>query len=707
MDFDEQIGPYTDAKVDNIQQQSGVVDTLPALPGLDIDLPDKAITANLDRRIEDSLAYWNDPKGFNLKVSRNHMTMMHLGKQVDESRLYRYQIPYIENEMFVGFETMVAYLTSQAPQPETYPGQDTDSSRILSGDLEKALMAHSEKFNIARLFENAVRDCLNKRLGCIYFEFDPDYGDFGEIIPKSIDPEHLIIDKNARMGENPEFICYLRKTSVEKLITRYPEKEKEILEACGFKYKTLKQMTTEIVYREVWITYYEKGEAKEGCVSYFGTLVLGKYKNPHWIYTKGKFKNFLDMPLKPFIPLNNINDGAHWIDQTSPMEQASLLQDILNKRGRQIMENADTANGIQIFDSAVLTKDDAEMLTGDPNQKIIVNASTQGMKVGDTVMNVLPHQLPAFVINDKIDLRNTIHSIIGTPSQFRGDDSADAKTATENIMIKNQAAGRQDILVRKIDQFATAYFRYLTQMMKVHYTDKHYFVYNGGDGEFDYITMHRGLIEEGVQVSVKSGATLPFDKQRQQAVALQLAQMGAIDPLNLYKDLGMDNPQKRYDALMKWKTQPQELAKNALDELQDQAAFVDYIEIMDGKLAKPRDDADTEHILTHRKQMISDKFLKAKPEQQMALIAHVQAEVSSLERRTQLDLASQSAVGGMGLDVNAPLPSLMPQPQAGPQGMPPPGMQGPPQGAPPPSLSAIGGQPQPVNAGNPSQLPVV
>lgn len=680
MDFDEFIKPYNDSRVDNIEQQMGVIDTLPAL---NMDIDDYRLTTSLNNRIQDSLGYWNDPKGYNLRVSRNHMVMFHLGKQVDESRLYRYQVPYIENEMFVAYETIVAYLTAQTPQPEVYPGQDNDGSRKLAMDLEKALICHSEKFNLAGVFESAVRNLLNKRLGLIYLYFDPNHGENGEIIPVSIDPEHVIIDKNARLGENPEFICFIRKMSVEKLISKYPEKEKEIMQACGFKYKTVKQMSTEIAYREVWLTYYDKkGQAKEGCVSYFNNIVLGKYLNPHWIYADNA-KNFLDVPMKPFIPINYVNDGSHWIDQTSPMEQASILQDILNKRGRQIMENADTANGIFVFDSRAMTKDDAENLTGDPNQKILVNASTNNMKVGDVAMNIQPHQLPSYVMQDKLDLRNTIFNITGTPSQFRGGDDDQTKTLGQALMIKNQASGRQDLIVRKIDQAATQYFRLLTQMMKVHYTEKHYFAYNGGDGEFDRVVMSRDLMDEKIGLNVKSGSMLPFDKQRQQAIALQLAQLGVIDPYNLYKDLGLPNAQKRYDAFMKWKTSPQDLARDAENDTQDMEAYVDYIELMDGKTVPPREDVTAEHILTHRKQMISDRFMKAKQKVQVNFLMHLQAELQSLERRTALD--SLAAQGAQALDL------LNPQPMAPPAG-------GIPQNA-PPVAPQMGGAPSPAAAG--------
>jgi hypothetical protein len=232
------------------------------------------------------------------------------------------------------------------------------------------------------------------------------------------------------------------------------------------------------------------------------------------------------------------------------------------------------------------------------------------------------------------------------------------------------------------------YFQFLTQMMVVWYDEKHYFVYNGSDGEFDYITMNRELIDSGMVVTVKSGATLPFDKSRQEAVALQLAKMGMISPLDLYRDLHMDNAQKRYDNWYKWKTDPQSLAREAEDAMSDSEAYVDFMEIMGGaKNVKPRDDATREHVLTHRKQMLTDKFLKAPMPLQKTFVKHIQEELQSLELRTSLDQMSQE--GDTMLNPDMPIqPPMSAMPMGGtpgqmpPMGGPMPGPGLPPQNAP-------------------------
>lgn len=687
--WEQIIKPYLDTKVDDFVDSQGVIDQVASLA---LNIPDKQLTANLDARIKDSEEYWNNPKGFDLKTSRAKNIKFYLGRQIDEGQLYRFQIPYVENEIFVATETMVAYLTSQDPQPEVYPASDSDASKILAADLEKGLRGHGQKVDIHTHLETCVRNLLIKRVAFLYLWFDPEYGKNGEIRVCALDPEHVIVDKNAVRGENPAFICIARKDSVEQLIFRFPAKKKEILEAMGIKYQTPKQMSQVVSWRQVWMTHYDNGKPEEGCVSYFDNLVLAKYKDPNWLYATPE-KNFLDMPIKPVIPFNYINSGQHWIDDTTPIEQASWIQEVLNKRGRQIMENADTANGFLVISSAAMTLDDAENLTGDPNQKIVINDT--GRPIAEDILNIQGRQLPNYVVEDKIDLRNTVHSIMGTPSQMRGDDDNLNETLGTNIMIKNQAAGRQDLIVRSLDSGMDRYFKFLTQMMTVHYTEKHFVTVNSNDGDFDYITLHRDFIEKDMAISVKSGSTLPFDKARQESIALELAKGELIDPLNLYKDLHMDNPQKRYDAWAKFKTDPMALARDALDELDDTSAYIDYIEILGGKKVPGRPDASKEHILIHRKQMISDQFMKQNKRIRDNFLAHVGDETQSLQLRTDMDLMAQEAT-------NLLAPPAAPPPGApgpGGPGMPPPGGQPPaPMGAP------MGGQP-PMGAGAPPIAP--
>lgn len=690
--------PLSDYNLDNLAQKDGLVETIPLL---DLDLPDYYIVQNLNNIINESKDYYDDANQFNLKNKRLKNAQMLEGKHLQEHKLYRHQTPYIDNEMFVGVDAIVAYVCAQTPRAECYPASKSPESRILATDLESYLHAHSEKFELARKMESTVYNLLGKYVGFLKLRWEPEYGAQGEIIPEVVDPNHIIVDKNAKLGENPGFICHVLKCTVEDLVSKFPDKKQEIYTKYSIKRKGPKNTTAEVVYREVWFTYWDKKHKPQEAVAWYTLdLVLAKYKNPNWLY-ENEGENFLDNPMKPFIPFNIWNDGSSWIDKTSAVEQAVAQQDILNKVGRQNVDNISTANGFKVLDSHAMRSEDAQNFTGDPNQLLIVKTKP-GQTVRDVVTQLPPQIVSEQALNMVVDNRETIHNILGTPSQFRGDDIDQTKTASEAMMIKNQASGRQDKIVRAIERGIDNYFNLLTQMITVWYTDKHYATVNGGDGNFDFIEMHKNKVESGMTVRVQEGTTLPFDKQRQEAVAMNLVDAGLLSPYDVYKLLHMDNPQKLYDNFVKWKTDPQALAMDVDNSESDRQAIVDFSELMANKKVAQRDDIGPEYIDQMRKLMISDQFLlHTKPKTQQNIINFVQEAVLKLGLRTELDQMSSTP------PPPAPLPPAVAQTVPPPQPMGMPGMMpGAAPGQPMPVVSPSGmGMPPPAPVAAPGMMP--
>lgn len=680
------------------------------MPLLALDLDDKYIIQNLNNTINNSKDYYDDANQYNLKNKRLKNSQMLEGKHLQEHKLYRHQTPYMDNEIFVGIDAIVAYVCAQTPRAEVYPASDKEESKIMATDLEAYLHAHSEKFELPRKMEGAVYNLMGKYVGFLKLRWDPLYGEKGEIVPEVVDPNHIIVDKNAKLGENPRFICHVLKDTIEGLISKFPDKEDDILRIMAIKRKGTKNVSAEIVYREVWFTYWDKNRKPQEAVAwYILDLVLAKYKNPNWLY-EDEGANFLENPMKPFIPFNVTNDGSNWLDKTSALEQAVSQQDVLNKVGRQNVDNISTANGFKILDSHAMRSEDAQNFTGDPNQLLIVKTKP-GQTVRDVVAQLPPQMISEQAVAMVADNRNTIHNILGTPSQFRGSDEDQSKTATQALMIKNQASGRQDKIVRAVEYSMDKYFRFLTQMITVWYDDKHYATVNGGDGNFDFIEMHKNKVESGMNVRVESGTTLPFDKQRQEAVAQNAAEVGFLAPYDYYKLMHMDNPQKLYDNWVKWKTDPQSLAMDVANNEADRQAIVDFTELMDNKKVDQRDNPTPDYIEQMRKLMISDEFLNAKPKTQRNVIEFVKKASDSLQVRTALDeltaqekqeqpqtpLPPQIAQSGLmpapPPPGPAPMPGAMPgQPPTNPM-MPPPVPAGMPAAGAPPVMPPMAGSP--------------
>lgn len=636
--------------------ETGEIEELPVLA---LDVNDKELIANFKRWENEAKAYWDDPKGRNLEARRKRNMDYWRGMQLDESKLYSYQIPYVQNELFVATETITAYTTSSDPTAEVLPEDDSTQSKVMAEDLEWALNVHSEKFKLAEKIEKAERNLYLKYVGVIKLYWDENKKD---IIPKVVDPCNIVLDRACELGENPMFISETCTATAQQIINMFPDKKDAFMSHIGRVRSSSKLMSTVYAYKEVWFTQIDDDGETECVAWYMDGLLLGKSKNPNYIYdTKGvQVANYLPQARKPYVFFNYMNDGMHLVDDTSPFEQAIPLQDALNKRGRQIMENADTANSILVFKSGSISSDEAENITRDPNQILLLQ--TQGDNpVSSAYGEISPHLLPNYVINDKADIKNAIHSLMGTPSQFRGDDDGGGVgTLGEAQMVKAQSSGRQDAIVRALERGLDDYYKLLVQMMKVWYQDTKKFACRDNDGKFVCVELSRERIPDVAWVKVEHGTTMKQDKNRTEQIAMNLAQMGLIDPYNLFKDLGMKNADQRYDTLVKYKMSPDALTSEIRAEMQNRQAYIDFACIMNGEDIKGHDDVDAEHILAHRTQITTDKFLYADADRQKAMIAHIQEEVQLLSQRVKLQEASMQ---GLLVDPNAPVTPEIPEAQ--------------------------------------------
>ncbi len=312
--------------------------------------------------------------------------------------------------------------------------------------------------------------------------------------------------------------------------------------------------------------------------------------------------------------------------------------------------------------------------------------------------SIEPHLLPNYVLNDKQDVKNAIHEIMGTPAQFRGSTDSAQSTLGETQIVTSQASGRQDAIIRALERGLDRYYKLLVQMFKVWYSEPHNFACRDNDGKFISVELSRERIPDVAYVSVEHGTTMKQDKYRQENIAMMLARLGLIDPYNLFKDLGMKNADQRYETLVKFKMSPESLSEDVKQENQNRMAYIDFACIMNGEDVKGHDDVDAEHILAHRAQITTDKFLYAPRQRQEKMLAHIQEEVQLLSTRVKLQEASMA---GLLVDPNIPVtpdvPEVPQQPQM-PGGMPPMGGQPPmPTGE---QLMAQGGMPAPQMGGD-------
>jgi len=642
-----------DPKVDMVDGQEGVAESY---DNFALDLPDSEITDILDKRINDSRAFWNDQAGFNLKSRRERNNRFVLGDHWYDSGSLQGGIPYVQNEIFTAEQVISSYVTSRLPEVEVYPGQDTPESRRLAQNISTLLKAHSEEHNLQGILTNIVLSMLNDYVGLIELEWDKEYGKLGDIRINQIAPRNFIADKRAKQGSNPGFSSFNIQNTAEELIAKFPKKKEDITNKVGGKLQSV------ITWRKVYVTTYINSKPTEALVCYFEDIVLAKNKLPHWIYDEEteEVTNYLSEPTKPVIPFNYINDGLHWIDRYGPIDQVIPLQLMIDKIGRQIQKGIAHSSPVLVFNKKALPKPAADQVKGEPWEKILVDAQDVNTAYGVIQAN----QIPAFVVNEITRLAGSLHEIFGTPPQLRGQSGQ--QTATQDLMARNEAYNRQDLLVRAIDRSLDKYFNYLLQMIKVYYTKDHFISALGEDGRYDFVTLNRNDIEDGIKVRVKAGSTLPMDKGRLEQVALSLAKMGKISLLSLYEFLDVPNPGKHVERVLKEQIDPVTTIEDIRNDNQDANAVEDYEMIEAGQEAMPRDDVDLGHIKTHHKQLLSNDFKMWPVENQEMFKAHIQLELDKVKALNNITEESlyppEPEEPNPGINASVNVPPAMQQP---------------------------------------------
>lgn len=623
----------------------------------DLDLKDSEIIALIDKKISESEAHWN---GIKLSDIRKKNLDYWMGNQIDKSRLYNHQVPYVDNRIFPSVETIVSMVNARIPSPEVFPDQNTITSNILAKDVEKGLMAYAENNRVDVAFQFATRHLLLDRIGWLKLRWDDNVGKFGDIVTEYVLPEDIIVSKDAKPGTNPEFIAQNLKATVQELLDRFPAKAEEIKKTYSIVRGTTSQLGKLVGYREVWFTYYENGKPQEGVCWKVDKLVLGKIKNPNWNYggNKDENKNFLNSQVKPYVAINYLNTGRFFIDDTSVVEQAIPMQDIVNKRGRQIVENADSANSGWVISTDALSVDDATSLIGDPDEKIMVKSDD----VRTAVTRYPAPSLPNYVMEDKYDARNEIDNIFATNKVARGQESGNKTLGQDQIQV-SQDMSRQNQIVRAIDDAADRYFRLLLQMMKVYYTKDHWFMINGRNGQFDSVCLRADIIKDGMDLRIKAGSSLPLDKVSEKEMYMDLANKGILDPLTLMEELGIPDAKDKLERLVQWSMDPMSLLQMVGKESFEREAFMDIQILNRNVVAPPTEEVTPEHLEYHNEYIKTGAFRALKNDIKEKHVNHIALEAEELRKTLQLEetklpTAEETQAGN---DMMAKADQMMPQ----------------------------------------------
>lgn len=261
------------------------------------------------------------------------------------------------------------------------------------------------------------------------------------------------------------------------------------------------------------------------------------------------FFNHFDAPRKPYIFATILNNENTPVGQTDFITQAAPLQEGIDRRKQDIDENASLMNGQIKVDSSVMSKADAQKLRYEARGVI------WGKGVAAGVTRETGTALPAFVYQDMQDSRSEIDNIMGASAAFRGEREGQ-ETKAGRLALIDQSYLALNEMVQVVDYMSLETFNWFYQLAKCRYTEYHYAKTLGKDGAAEIMAIMQDDFEDGTEVKVIAGKTLPEDRQFKWEQAQNDVKDGILSPVDYFEVAGYDDPSQKAKNAVTYKLNP-------------------------------------------------------------------------------------------------------------------------------------------------------
>ena len=538
------------AKGDGSGGKEGIASAMVA--ELDLQKSDEDIIALTTKWTQD----WTDYLAGDLSKNRTDNKKYWLGKHHNHSSQQSEKRPMVDNVIFESNENFLAECTQQDPDP-VVTSDNTPEGNKLADHVQKMLMDWADSAHLKLKIRSAARDWMINLVGALKLTWNQVENN---ISLERINPNLLIMEPDACINEGAEYTGYYlgqnRKERASWLVERFPDKKEWITKKVDGK------MGTKLGFTEWWTTDSELFYTME-------TQVLGKSKNPHWNYNSTKESNDLSgnpitvdisgnnhfkIPPIPFAFISVYTLGEHPHDDTSLITQALSLQDIVNKRLKQMDKNADNANSGLIVAGGSFTKEEASLAAQALRSGGVVVAP--GDDVNKAAKRDQPTPLPDFVITNYTDTRNEIRNMFGVQG-LSTSGIANEKTKAGKQYIQARDAQRMGPVTEYLEQAADRIYNLAIQFMMVYYTEEHMATIVGKQKALETITLKSEDFDRKLSATVKPGSMIPEDPIARRDQAVELWGAEAIDPVGLFEALDDPDPVGKAKQLILWKTNPQ------------------------------------------------------------------------------------------------------------------------------------------------------
>lgn len=709
-------GEHERGQQDNPPESEGLVAVADPLA---LEIEDEELVETVDYLIKQSRGFF---KKKDLYQRRKKNEEYYLGQQIShlerDGKFKAHEVRYNDNIIYEGESSLKPIALSRLPdllvKPAKMNTRSVEAARKLTDIINSDMRKRENRIVLGRAYKHRPIYFT----GCIKYRWDVEKNDY---CFECVHPDNIDVDWSSpdNRTENMRWVAHHYKLTAKEVVMRFPDKAKEFMDLVkgeiGVEQEdevNEKGMASTYKISEVWFTWYKdapsgdgskKYEKVEGVLWKYKELLLKKMKNPNWDYMGERqifsyddlgnkkvvsedemrraiadesgipnlqeervFKNYFTRPEKPFIFLGYDQMGMQPYDETSRIEQVLLLQDNINKRGKQISEMGDTARGKHIFSTeGGLTAEDVEEIDmTDPDQDVLVKGEI------NKVYRHIPGQQPSAPLFQEQELsRNKAFSKMGAHATTRGERDA-KETATGRQILREADYAKQDDEVTDTVNFAAERMaRAALQMIKLRYTEQKLITLLGEDGKFVFDIISNDLVEDGMEViAVASGV----DLLRRKEEAFEMARLNLIDPLSFYEDTDATNPKLRAQRLMTFTASPElylqtfvlerstaDLANMAGSQPGEapsamgsappapqvvntaQTAMNDIALLAQGQMPTMPTPIDPNYILAINDFLNSPEFTSMPPEQQQMVIQYAQQVAQAAQAQIQQPGAEQ------------------------------------------------------------------
>lgn len=470
------------------------------------------------------------------------------------------------NLLFEAEETFIPQSLSQNPEPVVF-SDNTDEGKQASNDLKTMLQYHADVLAMRKKLAMMVRHWSIYFLGVVKHGWDTETNDIKTEIRK---PQNFILDPDGYVDEFGDFkgafLGERIESTAERLIEMFPSSKD---------YITLKvnaKLGTSVIRTEWWTDKY--------CFTTFQDEVLDKHKNEYFNYEKKEKGtdefglptqtitpaiNHFAIPKMPYTFLSVFSLQEQPYDITNLIEQNIANQDRITDRDAQIDKNLASANNSVILSGQAFTVETASQAVQSFYEEgflLVPNGDVDG-----AVKRIPANEIPSSVFTAQDNDKNTLRSVFGT--QGLTPSTEPDQRVRNNIMNEQHDSTRIGGGVGDaLEQVAKNIFSWWAQLYCVFYDELHYGAVMGNARAVEYVTMlNTNLIRKFV-ISVSPNSMKPKDEISETNQAIELANTGWLDPINLFKALDDPDPMNTAKMVTMWKTNPQQYALTYFPESQ-------------------------------------------------------------------------------------------------------------------------------------------